>query len=231
MSIVLRLPDFEGPFALLLHLIQTNEMEIEAISVLSIIDQYLDVVSKYSLDESSDFIVTASYLIAMKARYLNMGKVEEARENADDPLEDLVEKLKWYRNIKEIGDFLKRRESLDYHFFREAELFETDEQEPIYELNLLTSALQRVMDRLSRFDDARQEFFRLKRKTYISVKEQKDYIMKLLGTTDKITFSEICDSRELLVANFLALLELMKMSQIRVFQDDVYEEIYIAAAT
>lgn len=231
MSIVVKLPEFEGAFDLLLHLIKTNEMEIEAVSILLIIDQYLDAVSNYTLDESSDFILMASHLIAMKAKYLNKGKVEEDREGGEDPLEYLVEKLRLYRKIKEIGNFLKNRENPDYHFFKEAEIFETEDTKPSYQLSLLTSALQRVMDRLSRYDDERQEFFRLKRKKYISVKEQKDYILKLLRATKRIAFSEICDSREVMVANFLALLELMKLSQIHVFQDDVYEEIYIAAAT
>lgn len=227
MSIIVRLPEFEGAFDLLLHLIRTNEMEIEAISVLSIIDQYLDLISRYTLDESSDFILMASSLIAMKARHLNKGRIEDEREGGEDPLENLVEKLKLYRKIKEIGTFLKNRESLHYHFFKEAEPRE-EEGEQRYQIDLLTLALERVMDRLSRYDDERQEFFRLKRKKYITVKERKDYILKLLGKTRQIAFSEICDTREELVASFLALLELLKYSQICVFQEDTYAEIYIA---
>lgn len=228
MSIIVRLPEFEGAFDLLLHLIKTNEMEIEAVSVLSIIDPYLDLVSRYTLDESSDFILTASNLIAMKARYLNKGRIEDERESGEDPLENLVEKLKLYRKIKEVGMFLKHRECLDDHFFKEAEPYEED-AEHNYQVDLLTLALQRVMDRLSRYDDERQDFFRLKRKKYISVKERRDYILKLLGTTKKIAFSEICETREELVASFLALLELLKYSQIRVFQEDIYSEIYIVS--
>lgn len=226
MSVVIRLNDYEGPLDLLLHLIRSNEMEIEAVSLLEVIDQYVAYVANMTFDESSDFILTASYLIALKAKYLNKGKMDEIPEDEAHPLEALVEKLKIYRRLKEIGAYLKSRECTDYHFFKEAEIFE-ENHELVCSVEMLTSALQRVLDRLSRYDDARQEFFRLKRKRYLSVNEKKLLILRLLKTTSRIAFSNLCRTREEVIAVFLALLELLKAEEIKVVQEDNYEEIYI----
>lgn len=227
---IVKTQDFEGPFDLLLHLIRTNEMEIEAISVLEIIDSYVSVVAETSLAERSDFVLMASGLIAMKARYLNRGRIDEPTDIKDDPLEQLVEKLRVYRRIKELGEYLKLRESTEYHYLREPEVREAVEEDR-YSLGLLTMALQRVIDNLSRFDDARQEFFRLKRRNYVSVRERQRFIMKLLTTTKRLAFGDLCETKEDLVATFLALLELLKGGEIQVLQEEVFSEIYIVAAS
>lgn len=223
-----RAGEFEGPLDLLLHLIRTNEMELDAVSVLDIVDQYAEVVSEQSMEETSEFVLLAAHLIALKARYLNKGSIEYEDALEDDPLEELVERLRAYKAIKEVGEYLEARESTESRFFRESELIELEDDLRL-DAELLTQALQRVIEGLSRFDDQRQEFFSSKRRHHVPVKERKTFIIRMLKTTDRINFSDISEDRDMAIANFLALLELLKERLVRVRQDSPFTEIYISA--
>lgn len=227
---IFKAADFEGPLDLLLHLIRSNEYEIESLLLLDIIDQFVAVVSSCTLQEKADFALMSAHLIALKARYINKGRLDEYEELQNDPLEILVEKLRTYRKIKEVGEYLKEKEITDCHFFKEPETAEIAEECDFLSVNLLAQALQRVIDNLSRFDDGGREFFRRKRRTFVPVREKKKYILDLLSAAGTVRFSELCGDRDEIIASFLALLELLKASLITVRQEDVFSEIFISAA-
>lgn len=218
--------DFEGPLDLLLHLLQTQEVEISGLSILSITEQYLAAMNELELEGASEFVLMASQLVAMKARYLNKGEVAFETSD-DDPMVQLVEKLKLYKEIKQLGEYLKDRENTEYHFFKDSIDYIAEEKEATLDIKLLTEALSRVLDNLARFDENRKEFFRFQRKHFISVKDKAREIIQLLGTTNRLAFSSLCGSRDEAIATFLSLLELLKLRKVRIVQDQHFSEIYI----
>lgn len=218
--------DFEGPLDLLLHLLQTQEVEISGLSILSITEQYLAAMSELELEGTSEFVLMASQLVLMKARYLNKGEIEY-ETSEDDPMLQLVEKLKLYKEIKRLGEYLKERENPEYHFFKDSMDYVAKETEISMDVQLLTEALTRVLDNLSRFDENRREFFRFQRKHFISVREKAGEILKLLGTTKRLRFSDLCQSRDEAIAAFLSLLELLKLRKIVIVQEEHFSEILI----
>lgn len=218
--------DFEGPLDLLLHLLQTQEVEISSLSILTITEQYLQAVNELELEGTSEFVLMASQLVAMKARYLNKGEMEYETFD-DDPMVQLVEKLKLYKEIKRLGEYLRDRENPEYHFFKDSVDYIVEEKEPSLDVKLLTEALTRVLDNLSRFDENRKEFFRFQRRQFVSVKEKAREIIKLLGTTERLKFSVLCQTRDEAIATFLSLLELLKLRKVSIVQDAHFSEIYI----
>ncbi len=222
---IVKTRDFEGPLDLLLHLIRSHELEIETLDVLAIAEHYIEIVLNSSLEESTDFVLMASHLIAIKARYLNKGE-EPSLVVEDDPLEDLVEKLRVYRRVKEIGEYLKERENTDYHFFKEGSIDQEDDKFTLH-VTLLSQALQRVLEKTALIDENRKGFFQFKRRTFPSVKEKSRKILAILEASESIAFSDLFDTKEDVIAGFLALLELLKAGAIRVAQSTVFGEIYI----
>ena len=105
-----RLPVFEGPLDLLLHLIRVNEVEITDIPVALICDQfheYLNLMEVMNLDVAGDYIYMAAYLIHLKSKMLlPKPKTLEGKVIEEDPRRDLVERLLEYRKLKEAAQTL-----------------------------------------------------------------------------------------------------------------------------
>ena len=98
MAVEVRLPAFEGPLDLLLHLIEKNQVDIYDIPVYEITQQYLaclDEWNKKNMEIASEFIVMAATLINIKAKMLLPVQKEEAEE-AEDPREELIRRLLEY---------------------------------------------------------------------------------------------------------------------------------------
>ena len=103
MAVEVRLPAFEGPLDLLLHLIEKNQVDIYDIPVYEITQQYLaclDEWNKKNMEIASEFIVMAATLINIKAKMLLPVQKEEAEE-AEDPREELIRRLLEYKRYKE----------------------------------------------------------------------------------------------------------------------------------
>ena len=100
-----RLPDFEGPLDLLLHLIKINEVEIVDIPVVLICDQfheYLALMELLDLDIAGEFIYMGAYLVHLKSKLLLPKPKDLAGAEIDeDPRQELVERLLEYRRLKE----------------------------------------------------------------------------------------------------------------------------------
>lgn len=223
-----RLGEFAGPLDLLLHLIRLNEMEIEEISVLEIIKQYLEMTSNIAdLDLASDFLVMASTLLAIKARSLNGGLLElEGEEEHQDPLKDLVDRLRVYKDFKEFAENLGKSFEPEHSYFRPRTDYKIDKELSL-SVDLIKEALSRIIIRLERFDDQRQDFFKIDHRQNHTVEGKMKYILKLLDTTNKIDFYSTCSYWDEIVVTFLAVLELIKSRRIIVRQDELFGEIFL----
>jgi segregation and condensation protein A len=225
---------FEGPLDLLLHLIKKNEVSITDIPIATITEQYLatlEVMQAFNLDVAGEFLVMAATLIHIKSRMLlPLTDAEEDEEEGADPREELVRRLLEYQRFKDAADQLERRELLTRDVFvRSVAPAEEIPAPGFRELSVfeLLTALKRVLDRLPK--DVVHEVMLDK----ITVREKMTLLLDHLRTQGKILFEALfaeVKTRMEVVVTFLAMLELVKVRAIRIFQEEATGPIQIEAA-
>jgi segregation and condensation protein A len=225
---------FEGPLDLLLHLIKKNEVSITDIPIATITEQYLatlEVMQAFNLDVAGEFLVMAATLIHIKSRILlPVTDAEEDEEEGADPREELVRRLLEYQRFKDAADQLERREVLTRDVFvrsvAPAEAIPSPGFRDVSVFELLT-ALKRVLDRLPK--DVVHEVMLDK----ITVREKMTLLLDHLRTQGKTLFESLfaeVRTRMEVVVTFLAMLELVKVHAIRIFQEEATGPIQIEAA-
>lgn len=238
MSYKISLPIFEGPFDLLFHLIEKNEVDIYDIPIAHITAQYLDYIQtmqKMDLDVASEFLVMAANLVAIKAKMLLPKPPKEIpeQESEVDPRDELVERLLEYKKFKYVADHLKEREkSWERVYTRpnEDEMYlqffsEENPLEGIEMVNLL-DALKDVLDRL----DEKEFVGEVHREEFSIRDKMKEINRRLVFQPNGIVFKELFRGRTTrveVVVTFLALLELIKLRKIQVYQSKLFGEIMI----
>lgn len=247
-SITVRLDVFEGPLDLLCHLIEKNKIDIYDIPIAELTDQYLtflEHVSNKNMDEMSEFLVMATTLLEIKSKVLLPStKKQMEEEEGPDPREELVEKLLEYKKFKQITEVLKIREEQSSKFLYKKsdstlkELAEEKSLEPEAFLQGITMAdlyhaFEDVMKRKEiKTDHVRASFENVVNDPF-TIQERMEYIRDLLILHSKTTFHAIFreDSTKIeVVVTFLALLEMMKMKEVTLFQKKNFDEIIIAQA-
>ena len=234
MTTQVQLEIFEGPLDLLLHLIKKNEVSITDIPIATITEQYLatlEVMQTFNLDVAGEFLVMAATLIHIKSRMLlPMADDEDDEEEGTDPREELVRRLLEYQRFKDAADQLERRELLTRDVFvrsvAPAEAIPAPGFREVSVFELLT-ALKRVLDRLPM--DAVHEVMLEK----ITVREKMTLLLDQLRTQRKILFESLfaeVTTRMEVVVTFLAMLELVKVRAIRIFQEEATGPIQIEVA-
>jgi len=229
-----QLPIFEGPLDLLLHLIKKNEVSITDIPIATITEQYLatlELMETLSLDVAGEFLVMASTLVHIKSRMLlPAGTDEPDEEEGADPREELVRRLLEYQRYKDAAGELEQREILTRDVFIRAAT-PTEEVGPrgFRELSVfeLLGALKRVLDRLPKdsFHDVTLD--------KITVREKMTLLLDKLRQHHSVLFESLfaeVKSRMEVVVTFLAMLELVKVRAIRIFQEEMAGPIMIEAA-
>lgn len=234
MSYTVRLKIFEGPLDLLLYLIKKNEIDIYDIPIAEITDQYLEYIElmrSLNLDVAGEFLVMTSTLIYIKSRMLlppSEGMEEE--ETVDDPRKELVERLLEYKKFKEAARWLSNRPILGRDTFARSSLIvdiEREKEEVELEGSsafLLLEAFREVLKRASREDPLEIRVDRL------SVMERIEELLKILaerGPTDFLSLFPERYDRSLVVVTFLAMLELIRLRMITVYQVEPFGRIII----
>ena len=232
-SYTVRLEMFEGPLDLLLHLIKKNEISITDIPIALITEQYLDylkLMKELNLDVAGDYLLMASTLLHIKSKMLLPPSPELEEEGGEDPRAELVRRLLEYQKYKEAATELERRPLLDRDVFIRAAPEETGEpeQEERIDVNLfeLIEAFRQVLER------ATPEVFHEVMLEQVTVEERIQDILSLLERENRsVAFYRLFPepaSRKLIVVTFLAILELVKMRRVRVFQMAPFEVIRIS---
>ncbi len=221
----LKLAVFEGPFDLLLYLIKKNQIDIYDIPIAKITAEYLeyiDMMRNMNLDIASEFIVIAATLIYIKAKMLLPR--DEILETDEDPRTELVQHLIEYSMFKEISDRMKIYEDRKRELFER--LYPINISPEDKEVTLDTYALVKAMDEvLGRVKERKTVFMPGEN---IKVKDRIYEIIGKLRATDKISFFEMCDdekSKLYVVALFLAMLELLRLNVINVYQDKLFGDL------
>ena len=225
---------FEGPLDLLLHLIKKNEVSIADIPIATITEQYLatlELMQSLNLDVAGEFLVMAATLIHIKSRMLlppDEADLEEDEEG--DPREELMRRLLEYQRFKEAAGELERREILKRDVFvRSPEPPEEVETVGFESVSLfdLISALRTVLDRMPK--DSVHEVALEK----VSMREKMSLLLDDLHRKGKVIFQSLFEgavSRLEVVVTFLAMLELVKIRAIKIWQEEPTGPIVLALA-
>ena len=219
-----RVTAFEGPLDLLLHLIKKNEVSIYDIPVALVTQQYLDyldLMEELNLDIAGEFLVMAATLIHIKSRML-LPRPDPAQEDPEeDPREALMRRLLEHQKFKAAAELLHEREIQRSAQWlrpdgRVAEVLgEAPEPEVDLDLFSLMEAFRHVLDR------ARHRPRVLLPPEQISLEERIAQLMARLSETQACGFEELftdVQTRAGLIVTFLALLEMIRLRLVRVFQ-------------
>jgi segregation and condensation protein A len=219
-----RLQNFEGPLDLLLHLIKKHEVDIYDIPIALVTQQYLEyleLMQELDLDVAGEFLVMAATLIHIKSRML-LPRPDPAQEDPDeDPREALVRRLLEHQKFKAAAELLHEREIQRSAQWgrpdrRVAELAgEPPEPEVEVDLFSLMAAFRQVLER------ARQRPVVLLPPEQISIETRIEQLLARLSETEACGFDDLfgdVHTRAGLIVTFLALLEMIRLKVVRVFQ-------------
>jgi segregation and condensation protein A len=228
-----RLEVFEGPLDLLLHLIHKNELDIFNIPIALITEQYLDylkLMKVLNLDIAGEYLLLASTLLHIKSKMLLPTPSEEEEEEGEDPRAELVRRLLEYQKYKNAAAELEKRPMLDRDVFIRLMPAETEKpaEEERMEVSLfeLLEAFRQVLER------TKPESFHEVILERISVEEKIEEILSRLQRENRsiafhLLFPEQAPLR-LVIVTFLAILELVKMKRVRIFQAVPFETIRLS---
>lgn len=248
MSYKVNTATYSGPFDLLLQLVSRQKVAIGSISISEVADQYLaevDAMEELDLDVASDFVLVASTLLDMKAHALVPQDVSLKSSYDEDEYDDeldglspdearevLIARLIAYKQFRNAGAALgSRMEAESYMFPRSVG------PDPDF-LNLIPDYLEGITLRslavICADIDSKRETFLLEAEHVapkrLPVALTVASVDRLTRSKGKVTFSELLDGQdtpEIVVANFLAVLELFKRGLVRVQQDVIFGEIEI----
>jgi segregation and condensation protein A len=225
------LGEFEGPLDLLLHLIRQEQINIYDIPIARITDQYfryLQAMQEMDIAVAGDFLVMAATLIELKTRMLLPRDPFAAVEEEEDPRLDLVNQLLEYQKYKAAAQMLWSRATVERAVFRRAEL-ETDKNNPEVAVG--------VFDLLRVFNDIlarhKEEVLMEIEREEITMAEMLERLRNMVMSAGELnlrTFFERARSRRELVLAFLSVLELVRNTQIKLFQRETFGEIIARVA-
>lgn len=230
-----KLETFEGPLDLLLTLIKKNKVSIWDIPIVEITDQYLEAIAgieKSMLDNTGEFVILASQLLYIKSRML-LPKDEE-NEDEEDPREELARRLYEYKKFKEASQEMRKTENASkYMVFRGEEdiKFPIPEYDHNHGISELIDAFGNIFQRRVRMmKPEKRAFYGIVGREKVSVEDMVEKVKGRLRQFKKIEFSTLFgedDSKPEMIATFLAVLEMIKLNQIRADYDEKKKEFII----
>ena len=224
MEYIYNLNEFEGPMSLLLELIKKEKMDIFSVNLENIIDTYLNVIKtaqKLDIDIASDYLVMASDLLLIKSRKLLPRQEEElTEEKLREKLinyEMYVEFAKKLKNFKEDRDYYYSKTSTDINYKKD-EVLTNDGS---YTIDKLKEIFEKMLEVEEKFEKREITYNK------VSVKERIKFIKEELLRRKTINFYELFQpfEKDVIVASFLAILELASNSFLTIKQEDNFSNI------
>lgn len=225
-------PVYEGPLDLLLNLIEHAELDITAVSLAMVTDQYLAYLNgleEINADEISAFLVIAAKLLQIKSEALLPRP--PAREPGEEDLgRSLVDQLKLYKRFKEIGGWLHER--LDANLRTYLRIAPPPKVEAKLDLsNITLEKLVQVANEAFAKESAKKPLGEVIAAPRITIREKIDMIAKVMKEVEHSTFRTLVTqgaSRLEIVVTFLAMLELIKRYRIQAHQEGLFDDIEIS---
>ena len=228
------LPNFEGPFDLLLYFIKRDEVNIYDIPIVRITEEFLNyvrVMQIFDLELAGEFLVMAANLMYIKTQMLLPKPRTEDGEEIEDPRTQLVQRLLEYKKFKEASGELKRRaEDNRYTYYRQ--LFAQDRKisrengtyvnATIFDL---LTAFKRAMER-KRINESNH----VVKFPQITTEQMIERIISSLEKKGRLSFFSFVNDipKNELIVTFLAILDLMKSQIIYIKQEGNFDDIIIA---
>ena len=223
-------PAFVGPLGLLLELIEGRRLPITDVSIAEVADQYLErmrALTGANPDLLSDFLVVAARLLVIKSRALLPSRPVEELEDA--PVLDLEQRLVEYRLFRDAAERLRQIEETGRRSYTRQATPETGSSPPPPLGPIPPESLRAAMIRMMRA--IREETEPLEMAPQVSVRERIEQLMDLLGARGAATFSEVSGHTvPVVVATFLAVLELVRLGILAASQLEPFAEIRLSLA-
>ena len=227
--IKIKIPVFEGPFDLLLHLIREHKIDIYDIPISVITSQYLEyieIMKELNLEIAGDFLVMAATLIQIKSRMLLPPDEEAPSEEQEDPRRDLVQRLLEYQRYKDAAlDFRTKEDEWLKVFHREPLSDEEEGELYLFDLSLfdLLDAFRKILEK------APSEIVSITKET-LTVKNRMSMIMEIIEEHEAVRFEDLFKegiTKIHLIVTFLALLELIRLGLARAYQEREFGNIWV----
>jgi segregation and condensation protein A len=230
---LVQLEVFSGPLDLLLHLIEQQQLDITAISLARVTDQYLaylEMVHERRADDLAEFVAIAARLLLIKSRAL-LPQPAAAEEQEEDIGDDLVRQLREYRRFKQAASLLRERDEAALHMYlRTVPTSKVLNLEP--RLDLGETSLGDMIEALRALlqEEAEAEDVFAVEPYEVTIGQRIDHIEGLLRRRGLIQFEELLgehSSRLELIVTLLAVLELIRSRSIAVTQPRLFGPISI----
>lgn len=243
-SFEIRLPQFEGPFDLLLFFIERDELDIHEVSISRITDDFLAYIhqmNSLNMELASEFIFVAATLMRIKAKMLLPRFEAESGETEADSKEDLIRKLIEYKKFKDICEQLRPLEDERFKQERRGNIADELTQieavampgEELAEISLYR--LMQVYERVHRrFLNRTEEVKHTVVQYPYTIEQQKkaiDDLLRINGRMDFKAISQNSENRVHFIYNFLAMLEMLQQELIDIQLGLGYNNFWIAPKT
>jgi len=231
-GVTIRLEAFEGPLDLLLHLIKREEIDIWNIPIAHITEQYLEyiqIMKDLNINLAAEWLMMASTLIYIKSRMLvPQEKKEESEEDEiEDPRHELVYQLLEHQKFKNAAEMLHTREEVENAVWNRPPADALEDANEIVDVSLF-DLIRAFHEVVRRFEE--QQVMELDHEE-VTVEQMILDIRNRLLIHDTILFSSLfaeTRSKRHMIVTFLALLELVRMHEVRLRQKKTFEEIQIS---
>jgi len=225
-----RLPVFEGPLDLLLHLIERRELDITAVSLSAVTDQYLEYIGHLNEVEPrtlAEFLTVAAQLMLIKSRQLLPQPEPEDMPEEEDPAEALARRLEEYRQFKQVASGLRDRESKGLRGYTRGipppSLPTRPRMEGLAPADL-AQTLQTLLAQRPRVASVNQ----VVRPIRVTIGEKIDLLRSILTKQKSLRFHQLIrrsSSRQEVIATFLAMLAMIKSRHLIVRQERLFGDI------
>ena len=235
-NFAIRLPVFEGPLDLLLYLIRRNEIDIYDIPIEKVTQQYIDIIDSMEtldLEIAGEFFVMASTLMYIKSRMLlpqeNLAPDQDIEDDTTDPRWELVQQLLEYKKFKEAAariedlilnnnDLIARQAGPENATEAKKRLLDPIDRKDLWQT--FNQVLQRLSERISTGEIHAE---------HVTVADRMEFILKHLKKEPEFLFTELFEQTTTLntiVATFLAVLELTRLGELQIYQDQAFADIH-----
>ena len=242
MSYKVKLQSFEGPFDLLVYLIENAEMSIYDIRISEITNQYLEYIKamrKHDINVATEFMVLASTLIEIKSKMILPRMVSEGQVMVEeDPRADLVERILEYKRFKRASQILQEREERQQHIFEKPQedisrYLDNPDEYLSLDLRQFAAAFNLFIQKKQRVEAVRRHYTKIERER--STMEGR--IRMILGVVRRkigqvFSFKELIpnkNDRYDVVVTFMSLLEMARERVLHVEQKSIYGDIKVSA--
>lgn len=242
MSYKVKLQSFEGPFDLLVYLIENAEMSIYDIRISEITNQYLEYIKamrEHDINVATEFMVLASTLIEIKSKMiLPRMSIEGQTAAEEDPRSDLVERILEYKRFKRAAQILQEREEQSQHIFEKpqediSEYLENPDEYLSLDLKQFASAFSLFIQKKQRVEAVRAHYTRIERERSTMESRIRMILAKVRRKIGQVfSFKELIPDKKDrydVVVTFMSLLEMAKERVLRVEQKSLYGDIKVSA--